>query len=248
LAQDDSLALLAHELKTPLVTVRQACALLADGVAEPLSDDQRKLVEVIRRGIGNLEEMTREILELARASHHDVVLHHSPVELLDVVRAICAGLGLQAQAEGIELVIDGPTGLPPLWGDGERLGHVVENLVTNALRHSPRGGQVVVQLIGEENRQMVRVRDHGPGIDPDDLPHLFLPFARGRDARDGQGHGLGLHLCQRVVVAHGGRIWVEQPENGGSDFVFVLPVDRRAAHGAEEPVAQEAVRWQRPGS
>jgi len=238
LVQDDSLALLAHELKTPLVTVRQACALLADGVAEPLSDDQRKLVEVIRRGIATLEGMTREILDLARASHHGFVLHHAPLDLLDVVRRICAGLGLQAQAQGVELVVDGPAGAPPLWGDGERLGHVVENLVTNALRHSPRGGQVVVRLAAEENRQVVRVCDHGPGIDADDLPRLFLPFARGRDVQDGQGHGLGLHLCQRVVVAHGGRIWVEQPMGGGSELCFELPVDRRAARVVKEPAAQ----------
>lgn len=235
---DDSLALLAHELKTPLVTVRQACALLADGVAEPLSDDQRKLVEVIRRGIATLEGMTREILDLARASHHGFVLHHAPLDLLDAVRRTCAGLALQAQTAGVELVVDGPTGAPPLWGDGERLSHVVENLVTNALHHSPRGGQVVVRLAAKENRQVVRVRDHGPGIDADDLPRLFLPFARGRDVQDGQGHGLGLHLCQRVVVAHGGRIWVEQPVGGGSELCFELPVDRRAARVAKEPAAQ----------
>lgn len=238
MVQDDSLALLAHELKTPLVTVRQACALLADGVAEPLSDDQRKLVEVIRRGVATLEGMTREILDLARESHHGFVLHHAPLDLLDVVRRTCAGLALQAQAEGVELVVDGPAGAPPLWGDGERLGHVVENLVTNALRHSPRGGQVVVRLAAEEDRQVVRVRDHGPGIDADDLPRLFLPFARGRAAQDGQGHGLGLHLCQRVVAAHGGRIWVEQPVGGGSELCFELPVDRRAARVPKEPAAQ----------
>jgi len=238
LVQDDSLALLAHELKTPLVTVRQACALLADGVAEPLSDDQRKLVEVIRRGIATLEGMTREILDLARASHHGFVLHRAPLNLLDVVRRICAGLSLQAQAEGVELIVDGPTDAPPLWGDGERLGHVVENLVTNALHHSPRGGQVVVRLAAEENRQVVRVRDHGPGIDPDDLPRLFLPFARGRDVQDGQGHGLGLHLCHRVVVAHRGRIWVEQPVGGGSELCFELPVDRRAVRAANEPAGK----------
>ena len=96
--QDDSLALLAHELKTPLVTVRQACALLADGVAEPLSDSQHKLVEVILQGIVTLEGMAREILEMARASHHDLGLHCSPVDLLEVVRASCAALALQARA------------------------------------------------------------------------------------------------------------------------------------------------------
>jgi len=238
LVKDDSLALLAHELKTPLVTIRQACALLADGVAEPLSDDQCKLVEVIRRGIANLEGMTREILDLAEASHQGFVLHHAPLDLLDVVRGICAGLALQAQAAGVELVVDGPDDLPRLWGDSERIGHVVENLVTNALRHSPHGGQVVVRLAAKENRQVVRVRDHGPGIDADDLPRLFLPFTRGREARDGQGHGLGLHLCQRVVVAHGGRIWVEQPVGGGSELCFELPVDRRAVRVPKEPAVQ----------
>jgi len=234
LVQDESLALLAHELKTPLVTVRQACALLADGVAEPLSEDQRKLVEVIRGGIATLEGMTREILDLARASHHEFIGHHSPVDLLEIVRGICTGLTIQAQAEGVELVVDGPDGAPPLWGDGERLGHVVENLVTNALHHSPRGGQVVVQLISGKNRQMVRVRDHGPGIDAGDLPRLFLPFARGRQERDNRGHGIGLHLCRRVVVAHGGRIWVEQPADGGSELCFELPLDRRAVRQTEQ--------------
>jgi signal transduction histidine kinase len=248
LLEDDTLALLAHELKTPLVTVRQACSLLADGVVEPLGDEQGKLVEVIRRGIATLEGMTREILELAEESHHDLVLHHAPVSLRGLVREVCVGLALHAQAARVELLVDGPAEMPPLWGDGARLGHVVANLVTNALRHSPRGAQVSVRLAAGENRQTVRVRDHGSGIDADDLPRLFLPFARGRQARDGQGHGLGLHLCRRVVIAHGGRIWVEQPAGGGSEFCFELPVDRRAARGAVEPPAQEVVRCQRHGS
>ena len=245
--QDDSLALLAHELKTPLVTVRQACSLLVDGVAEPLSDNQHKLVEVILQGIVTLEGMAREILEMARASHHDLAMHCSPVALLDVVHGSCAALAFQARAMEVTLVVDGPITLPPVWADGERLSHVVQNLVTNAVRYSPRGGEVVVRLVGEGMRQVVRVRDHGAGIDPEDLPRLFLPFARGREVRDGQGHGLGLHLCQRVVIAHGGRIWVEQPVGGGSEFCFELPVDRRAGNGTEA-AAQEVAGWQRPGS
>jgi CheY-like chemotaxis protein len=119
----------------------------------------------------------------------------------------------------------------PCWADRDRLAEVMENLLSNASKYSPEGGAIRVSVQSEREVVTVRVGDHGIGIARDDLPRLFRPFSRVRNRRTAaiEGSGLGLYICERIVRAHGGRMWVESEPGTGSTFSFSLPLFGAAA-------------------
>jgi signal transduction histidine kinase len=119
-----------------------------------------------------------------------------------------------------------PEGPLPCWADPDRVSEVVENLVSNAVKYSPDGGAVRVEVRGDREAAVVRVTDSGFGIAPEDMDRLFRPFSRVRDVRTAEieGSGLGLYICERIVRAHGGRMWAESEPSKGSTFSFSLPL------------------------
>jgi two-component system sensor histidine kinase BaeS len=133
-----------------------------------------------------------------------------------------ASLNLQAESQGQTLTLDLPADLPAVDADPQRVRQVVANLVSNALRHAPESGRVVVSAVQRPAGLQISVADDGPGIAPEDLPHVFDRFWRGGKSRLG-GSGLGLTIARELVRAHGGEIWVESEPGAGSTFRFTLP-------------------------
>ena len=211
----------AHELRTPLAVIRAQVEALQDGVF----DLTPEAVAPIHDQVLLLGRLVDDLRELALAEAGQLPLERSETDPAALAERVAAAFGPRAQTAGIDLRVEAPAGLSPLWADAQRLEQVLANLLTNALRHTPPGGRVALRVAEEGGRLAFRVEDSGSGIAPEDLPHVFDRFYRGDPARStGDGHtGLGLSIAQGLARAHGGEITVESCPGAGSTFIVTLP-------------------------
>jgi two-component system, NtrC family, sensor histidine kinase KinB len=219
----------SHELKTPLTSVRMALYLLVEKTVGPLNDKQHDLVDTAREDADRLLRTLNDLLDLARLEQGPALLELKPVSPAKLVETAVHAVHEQAQEANITVEADVAAGLPEIRVDRQRVAYVFANLLTNAIKYSPRDSTVRVQAeIGEtrSGRKSVRfsVRDQGPGITPDHQEHIFERFYR-VPGTNKSGAGLGLSIAREIVVAHGGEIGVLSPPDGGSEFMFVVPVE-----------------------
>jgi two-component system, OmpR family, sensor histidine kinase MprB len=211
-AQRKLVADASHELRTPLTSLRTNVEVLRDPNGLP-DDARRRLVEEVGEQIDELTELVADLIQLARgdeplAEREDVRLDRLVEEAAERARRHAPGVDFHLELEPV--VVDG---VP------ERLERAVSNLLDNAAKFSPPGAAVEVSLRGGE----LSVRDHGPGIDPRDLPHVFDRFYRADTARGVPGSGLGLAIVKQVAEAHGGQIEASAAAGGGTVFRLRLP-------------------------
>lgn len=224
-AKDLFLSILSHELRTPLNAVLGWTRLLKEG---RLPEEKRdRALDTIDRNARNQVALIEDILDVSRITSGKLRLAVAPVELIQVVEAALDTLRPAAEAKGVRLqaVLDPDAG--SLHGDATRLQQVVWNLVSNAVKFTPKGGRVYVRLERESSHVQVVVADTGQGIDPAFLPHIFEAF-RQQDASSTRQHGglgLGLAIVKHLVELHGGTIRAESEGPGqGSNFTVRLPV------------------------
>ncbi len=213
----------AHELRTPLASIKGSMEGLIDGV---LPADVSTFQGVYREA-DRLQRLVDDLQELSRVEAVAFELHLRPVQVRDVVEATVARLGLQFEEKGVALETDLPADLPPALADEDRVGQVLLNLVGNALQYTPCGGEVRVSARRQRAELRISVNDSGVGIAPEHLSLIFTRFYRidKSRARAGGGSGIGLTIAKHLVEAHGGRIWADSPGPGqGSTFTFTLPV------------------------
>ena len=223
---------LSHELRTPLTTVR----LLTETLARDLEDVDVPprlvdLVEKIDVETGHLVQMSTELLDLARIEQGAFPqLYIDDVDLAPVIEGALDRLRLFAERQGVRLRSEIAPDLPVVLGDSERLGQLLVNLLHNAIKFSPGGGDVTVRaaprpVSGGPGVVLLEVEDHGVGIPADDLPRIFERFYKVDKARvrGGGGTGLGLAIVRHIAEGHGGRVSVESVEGHGSTFRVELP-------------------------
>lgn len=216
-ARQNLLADVAHELRTPLAVVRGNLEGMLDGVF-PLTPEGLAPVYDQTLQLGRLVEDLRT-LTLAEAGHLELV--REPVDIGELARGVAEGLRPTATEDGVAIEVHAEPGLQAN-GDPRRIRQVLANLLDNALRYSPRGGTITVTVARVGYEAHVSVRDQGPGVSPEDLPHVFERFYQGDKSRSGEGTGLGLAIARELVHAGGGRIWVENDR--GAVFTFSLPL------------------------
>jgi signal transduction histidine kinase len=233
------LSVVAHDLRNPLGTILIATHLLQES---DLPDAERtRQLEIIQRTGERMNRQIQDLLDVRRVEGGGVELdlkHHDPVvvvrEAVEVNRALAA-------ARGCELVMEvgGEPGLVCI--DPDRILRVLANLIGNAVKFAPRS-EIRVEVAEDPLGVRFSVRDRGPGIAPELVPHLFTPFWQAR-RDDGHGAGLGLAIARGIVEAHGGRIWVESVVGAGTTFAFVLPrrADRRAPRNPQGAAAGSSV-------
>jgi signal transduction histidine kinase len=219
----------SHELKTPLTSVRMALYLLVEKTVGPLNDKQHDLVDTAREDADRLLQTLNDLLDLARLEQGPAQLELHPVSPAKLVENAVHAVREPAQAANITIETGIAAQLPEIRVDQQRIAYVFANLLTNAIKYSPRGTTVWVKAeLGEtrSGRRSVRfsVRDEGPGITPDHQEHIFERFYR-VPGTNKSGAGLGLSIAREIVGAHGGEIGVLSPEGGGSEFMFVVPVE-----------------------
>jgi signal transduction histidine kinase len=214
---------LSHDLRTPLTSVNGAAQNMLDGLAGPLTSDQREYVEIIRDHAERLMSAVSKLLDTARACEVRVVLETAPVDVGALSREVVKSLQPIADERGVRLLVRAP--VVQTLADGAKLRKVVENLVGNALKFTDRGGTVKVEVSPDLDEVRVVVEDDGVGMEPDDASRIFDRFYRAREDRPGSG--LGLCIARDLVRLHGGDVLVKSAPGKGSTFAVVLP--RRAA-------------------
>lgn len=228
--QAETVAVLAHEMKTPLTAIIGALTLIDAGAVAKVATEVKPLVEMALRNARRVHTMINDVLDMETIPADGMALQ--PIDLDQVVRRSMDAFGDIATARNVVLRLQDAGG--PLWvqGNAERLERAVENLLSNAIKFSDPGGAVEVRLDRDAGRGRITVADAGPGIPPDFQPMVFRKFAKHdfEDGRNREGTGLGLSIARAIVQAHGGRIefasrpgdtWfrIEIPANGDTGSV-----------------------------
>jgi heavy metal sensor kinase len=222
----------SHELRTPLAVMRTELdvSLRGDG----LQDEARDVLESVRDEVDSMTRTVDNLLTLAQVDEGRLAILTTPVDLLEAIQTAERPLRPLAEDKGIGLDVAGEACAAE--ADPERLRQALGNLIANAIKFTPPGGNVRVSAWSRAQEVGVTVADDGPGIPEEARAHVFDRFYRvdGARARDAGGSGLGLAICREIARAHGGRIWVESREGGGSAFSLALP--RSAAHDRPAPL------------
>lgn len=222
--KDEFLATVSHELRTPLNVMQGHSELL---LGETLSDSSRQSVEAIYRNAKAQGHLISDLLDVSRIISGKMELEAAPVSLAKVVEAALETVDVAAKSKDIHLHVEVDPSIGPVSGDFHRLQQVVWNLLTNAVKFTPKSGSVTVRLEGLDSKARISVSDTGKGIEADFLPHVFERF-RQEDAsttRHFGGLGLGLAIARHIAEAHGGQIEVTSPgKDQGSTFSVTLPL------------------------
>jgi len=237
-------SMFAHDIRNPLVGIKKTLELLGqDEGSQP--DAQRQRRDDMRFTIDLLLGMINDMLDVYQESYSGLPLLTSMVSVNSLVADVVQLFRTEATAKRITFHLEMPEDDVAMTADRRRLLRVLINLVHNALKFSPQGGKIFVtvhtearECTGRESRgtsssqATIQVADEGPGMAPEDLPHLFEMFFRKKDPGDiRNGRGLGLHFCRLVVAAHQGRIWAENRSSGGAVFSVELPLNQEAYAG-----------------
>jgi signal transduction histidine kinase len=211
----------SHDLRTPLASLRAMIEALDEGVVSD-PESMRRYAREMRRSVGQLVAMVDDLFELAQLDSGAIEAESRRARLDEIVRSAVAAVELQADEKGLSLVAD-LSGAEDV-SCSPRLARVIQNLLVNAVRHTPADGTVRVEARSSPDGLEVAVVDTGEGIAPEDLPRVFDPFFRADPARHGAGAGLGLALAKRIVEGLGGEITAESPPSRGARFAVRLPV------------------------
>lgn len=220
----DFISNVSHELRTPLASIKALVETLNDGALEdPLA--ARRFLSRMQTEVDALTQMSTELLELSRIESGQVPLQIKPTSPAQLLQSAADRMKTQAERAGLDLQVEFCPDLPAIPADASRLEQVLVNLIHNAIKFTPPGGEI--RLFARMDGKYIRfnVSDTGAGIDPDDLPRIFERFYKADRARTkGGGTGLGLSIARHIVEAHGGKIWAASEPKKGSTFSFIIPV------------------------
>jgi signal transduction histidine kinase len=219
------IANVSHELRTPLTKIKGFNALLSAGDLGPLTGEQRQAVEVMGRGVTELERLVGDLIQFATGARGEMVLRPAAVPVADTLERAVAAFRDRAAAQGLSLACRPPAPGVRARADAEKVRWALDQLLDNAIKFTPAGGSVEAGGDRVGDRVRIWVADTGPGIAPARLPELFEPFHQldGSSTRQRGGTGLGLALVKMIVTAHGSAVSVDTHPGRGSRFSFDLP-------------------------
>jgi signal transduction histidine kinase len=231
--KDEFVALISHDLRTPLTSIMGYLELVLDSDAVP--DAERGYLEVVDRNSERLLRLVNDLLFVARFEAGEMDLNFNELELGSIVRQAVEEALPRAAAKEISLAVE-TDAVPAVMADRGRMYQLLDNLIGNALKFTPEGGQAALRLRRDGDVVRLEVEDSGIGIAPDDQRHLFERFFRAANTRDGQipGTGLGLYIARAIVEAHGGKIGVDSRPGEGTCFRVELPLVRDLSGSASE--------------
>ncbi len=223
----DLYAIVTHDLRSPASVILTSAEMMLDGEFGPLAPEQAELIEIISKSAAKMNVLISDYLDFAQIDAGYLRLTFEDVDLRDLVQDSVRTVRLQAQVKRQSLIVELPP--EPLVGllDPERLQQVLDNLLTNAIKYTPEGGSIRLQLREEKGSATITVSDSGIGIADEHLASLFTKYHRipGQGTRGIRGTGLGLLIVKEIVEAHGGTVAAESPGPGkGSTFTVRLPL------------------------
>ncbi len=230
--KEQVLSMLAHDLRSPLTaaslgleTIELAHQAHGDGNSMPPIVHQ--LLRQARNQFKLMDRMIGDILIAARGNSAELTITPARLQIGLLCKDVVKQMYDQLQRKSQEIFTDIPQVLPEVYGDEEWLKQVLVNLLENAIKYTPQGGKIEVVVLHRTSQKIqVSVTDNGPGIPPETRDRIFEDHFRLQRDHEKEGYGIGLSLCQRVIRAHYGQIWVDCPTPGGSCFHFTIPVYR----------------------
>ncbi len=219
----------SHELRTPLVAMQHALAILSDGVAGQMTEEQVKFVSLSQRNLERLNHLINDLLDLSKLEARKMELRLATGSMTAIAKGVCESLDAWANSKGLLLTQRFPEPLPPMVFDQGRITQVLTNLIANAIKFTPKQGRITIEgRLTQNGRAMeVSVVDTGIGIAKEDLLKLFNKFQQvgDRAATDVSGTGLGLAIAKEIIELHHGRIWAESDAGRkGAKFAFEIPL------------------------
>jgi signal transduction histidine kinase len=211
----------AHELRAPLTNIRCELESIQDGLVEPTRERFASLHEETM----HLARLVEDLQDLALADAGRLEIDSEPIAVDALARRAAAAMEMSACERGVTIVVDGDAAVI-VRADRTRAVQIITNLLSNAVTHTQKPGEVRIDWQRNEKEAVIRVIDHGSGIPPEELPRIFDRFYRvdASRSRNTGGAGLGLSIVQQLVAAHGGRVWAESTPGAGSTFSFTLPL------------------------
>jgi two-component system, OmpR family, phosphate regulon sensor histidine kinase PhoR len=222
--KSDFVSTVSHDLRSPLTLMRGYATMLE--MAGALNDQQKSYAKMIVQGVDNMAKLVNNLLDLGRIDF-GVGLQVESIPVLDILERVTSGLQLYAKQKNISLGVEIPKDMPhAIEADQALLNQAVYNLVENALKYTPEGGEVTIHLVTAPSTLTFAIQDSGIGIPASDQPRLFEKFYRGtnREALAQRGTGLGLAIVKSIADRHGGKVWVESELGKGSIFHLQIPV------------------------
>jgi PAS domain S-box-containing protein len=219
--KDEFIGLVSHELRTPLTTIMGSVNMVLNTWSQLSQKDSRRLLTDAAMASEDLSGILGNLLELSRVKADRLILHLEPVNVKTLTRNVIRQLKPRTSIH--RFVVDISKETPPVAADPLRLERILHNLLENAVRYSPNGGEIRISARKEGIEMVIQVHDQGIGISQSDQARLFAPFQRLEEIKTA-GIGLGLLVCRRLVESHGGRIWVESEPGRGATFFFTIPL------------------------
>lgn len=227
------LSTVSHELRTPLTSIRMALGLLTGDKLGTLNPAHQKLLTAARQDSDRLYRIIENLLNISRIEAGRSSVHPQRISAREVVDQAEQPLRQAFAEKGIRFEVDMPELVPQVWADPTSIGYALTNLLTNALKFTPKGGEVGVRVEAQADRARFIVTDTGPGIPPEYAGRIFDKFFRLPREKAQSGAGLGLTIAKEIVEAHGGAITFNPNPDGGSQFSFTLPLADLHAPTAE---------------
>lgn len=220
------LSVVSHELRTPMTAIRSFAENMLDGVTGPLTELQRTYLTRVQHNVTRLSRIIAQLLDWSRLDTKRIELRLEKVCVHQVANIAADGLQMVASEKNVSLIVASVESLPPVQGDHDKLEQIFVNLIGNAIKFTPPGGQVTVEFtVSPSGFVQTCVADTGCGIDTAHLPNIFEEFSKVPSAMPtSQGAQLGLWITKTLVTMHHGRIWVESRPEVGSRFFFTLPI------------------------
>lgn len=239
----DFVSAVYHELSTPITSIRGFTDVLLEREGAKLNDRQRRYLVTVRRNVGRLMRLVADLSDVSRIDDGRLTIHPEPIDLRQVVSDTVASLAGIVEAKGLQVTVSIASDVTLVEGDRHRVMQILSNLLTNACRYTPAGGQITIAARVQEPSPEtegrgyspggarlveVTVADTGIGIHTDDLDHIFERFYRSEDpmVQEQSGTGLGLSITKSLVELHGSHLWVDSTVGKGSTFGFALPGPR----------------------
>ena len=257
-AKDEFLANMSHELRTPLNSILGLSETLLEQRRDPLTEYQQKSLEIISSSGYHLLDLINDVLDLSKIEAGKFDYYPQILNIDSLCRASLSFVKSQALKKSISVIYDNNASASNIYADSRRLKQSLVNLLTNAVKFTPEGGQVTLQVDADSEQDLVEfsVIDNGIGIDPQDLQRLFKPFVQvdSKLSRQFEGTGLGLALVQKLIDMHGGSVHVESEVGSGSRFTIRLPwgqklmAQQAAAESAPKPPEEQVQKADIPAS
>ena len=224
--KSEFLATASHELRTPLTIIREFVSLVYDGVVGPILPDQAECLSDALRNCDRLTTLLNDLLDMSKLNSTNIELRRESINIGELLTVCYRDFAQKCGAKNIDLRLETPGMLPPVFCDRDRISQAIVNLVGNAYKFTPEGGKIVIRAEVRKDCVAVEIEDSGKGISKRDQAVIFDAFTQ-VDRQDGpgaKGTGLGLAITQRIVDLHGGALSVESEVGQGSRFLFTLPI------------------------